>query len=45
MLRRTLDNVTVIVVAFKSLKTTVFGEGELPELQNLEKLAIFKRGN
>ena len=32
MLRRTLDNVTVLVVAFKSLKTTIFGEGELPVL-------------
>lgn len=33
MLRRTLDNVTVLVIAFKSLKTTIFGEGELPVLQ------------
>lgn len=45
MLRRTLDNVTVLVIAFKSLKTTIFGEGELPQLQLLDKLPIFNRHN
>ena len=45
MLRRTLDNVTVLVIAFKSLKTTIFGDGELPVLQQLDKLPIFNRQN
>lgn len=45
MLRRTLDNITVLFVAFKSCKTTILGDGELPVLQNLEKLHIFNRAN
>ena len=36
LLRRTLDNVTVVLIAFANFKHTVFGKGQIEETQESE---------